>query len=251
MTKDLRKRVVIENVKPEIDCGSFPIKRVAGEKVVVGADVFCDGHDTVSASLLYRAQNVKDWSEISMTFLENDRWMGEFLVEKIGTYYYTLEGWVDYFKTWQKDFKKKFEAGYDIRVELLIGANLVDDSLAIASGKDRRRLKELGNILKGNNLEEAISIAVCDELTELMKKNPNKKSATRYEKELSVVVDWPKALFSTWYERFPRSFSSLPGKQGSFKDLGRLLPEIARIGFDVLYLPPLEMRRLYRITMKS
>jgi len=239
MTKDLRKRVVIENVKPEIDCGSFPIKRVVGEKVVVEADVFCDGHDTVSASLLYKAQNVKDWSEISMTFIENDRWRGEFLVEKMGTYYYTLEGWVDYFKTWQKDFKKKFEAGHDTRVELLIGASLVDDSLGIALTRDRKRLKELGNILKGDNLEEAISIAVGDELTELMNKSPNKKSATRYEKELSVVVDRPKGLFSTWYERFPRSSSSLPGKQGTFKDLGRLLPEIARMGFDILYLPPI------------
>jgi starch synthase (maltosyl-transferring) len=239
MIKEVRKRVVIENVKPEIDCGSFPIKRVVGEKVVVGADVFCDGHDAVSASLLYKANDVRGWSEISMTFLENDRWGGEFFVEKIGTYYYTLEGWVDYFKTWQKDFKKKFEAGYDTKVELLIGANLVDDSLGLAPTRDRKRLKELGDILKGNNFEEAISIAVGDELTGLMNMSPNKRSATRYEKELSVVVDRPKALFSAWYERFPRSSSSLPGKQGTFKDLGRLLPEIARMGFDVLYLPPI------------
>jgi starch synthase (maltosyl-transferring) len=239
MTDELRKRVVIENVKPEIDCGSFPIKRVTGERVVVEADVFSDGHDAVSASLLYKAQNEKDWGEISMIFLENDRWRGEFLVEEIGTYYYTLEGWVDYFKTWQKDFKKKLEAGYDTRVELLIGADLVNDSSGIASGKDGKRLKELGSILKGNNLEEAISVAVGEELTELMNKNPNKKSATRFEKELRVVVERPKALFSTWYERFPRSSSSRPGKQGTFKDLENLLPEIARMGFDVLYLPPI------------
>jgi starch synthase (maltosyl-transferring) len=239
MTNELRKKVVIENVKPEIDCGSFPIKRVVGEKVVVEADVFSDGHDAVSASLLYKAQNEKDWSEISMTFLENDRWRSEFLVERIGTYYYTLEGWVDYFKTWQKGFKKKFEAGYDTRVELLIGADFVDDSSGIASRKDRKKLKELGNILKGNNLEEAISIALGDELAELMNKNPNKKSVTRFEKELGVVVERPKALFSAWYERFTRSSSSLPGKQGTFKDLERLLPEIARMGFDVLYLPPI------------
>jgi starch synthase (maltosyl-transferring) len=239
MTDELRKRVVIENVKPEIDCGSFPIKRVTGERVVVEADVFSDGHDAVSASLLYKAQNEKDWGEISMIFLENHRWRGEFLVEEIGTYYYTLEGWVDYFKTWQKDFKKKLEAGYDTRVELLIGADLVNDSSGIASGKDGKRLKELGSILKGNNLEEAISVAVGEELTELMNKNPNKKSATRFEKELRVVVERPKALFSTWYERFPRSSSSRPGKQGTFKDLENLLPEIARMGFDVLYLPPI------------
>jgi len=152
MKNELRKRVVIENVKPQIDCGAFPVKRVVGEKVVVEADVFADGHDSVSASLLYKAQNEKDWNEISMTFLENDRWRGEFLVERIGNYYYTLEGWVDYFKTWQKDFKKKFEAGYDTRVELLIGARLVDNSLSVAPKTDRKRLKELSGILKGKRV---------------------------------------------------------------------------------------------------
>jgi starch synthase (maltosyl-transferring) len=239
MTNELRKRVVIENVKPEIDCGSFPIKRVVGEKVVVEADVFTDGHDAVSANLLYKAQNEKDWSEITMTFLENDRWRGEFIVEKIGTYYYTLEGWVDYFKTWQKDFKKKFEAGYDTKVELLIGADLVDNSLSIAPKTDRTRLKEISSILRGKSVEEAVSVALGDELTMLMDKNPNKDSATRFEKELRVVVDRPRALFSAWYERFPKSTSSLPGKHGTFKDLERLLPEITRMGFDVLYLPPI------------
>jgi len=239
MKNELRKRVVIENVRPEIDCGAFPIKRVVGEKVVVEADVFADGHDSVSASLLYKAPIEKDWNEISMTSLENDRWRGEFLVEKIGNYYYSLEGWVDYFKTWQKGFKKKFEAGYDTRVELLIGADLIDNSLSIASKTDRKRLEELSNILKGNNVEEAISFALGDELTNLMDKNPDKASSTRFEKEFRVVVDRPRALFSAWYERFPRSTSSLPGKHGTFKDLEKLLPEIARMGFDVLYLPPI------------
>lgn len=239
MKNELIKRVVIENIRPQIDCGAFPIKRVVGEKVVVEADIFADGHDSVSANLLYKAQNEKDWNEISMTLLENDRWRGEFLVEKIGNYYYTIEGWVDYFKEWQKGFKKKFEAGYDTKVELLMGADLIDDSLGIAPSKDRKRLKEFGNILKGTNLEEGISIALGDELAELMEKNPDKASATRFEKELRVVVDRPRALFSAWYERFPRSTSSVPGKHGTFKDLEKLLPEIARMGFDVLYLPPI------------
>lgn len=239
MTDELRRRVVIENVKPQIDCGSFPIKRVVGEKVVVEADVFTDGHDSVAASLLYKAQDEEDWRELSMTFVENDRWIGEFIVERIGAYYYSIEGWVDYFRTWQRDFKKKFEAGYDTRVELLIGADLVGGSASIAARTDRPRLKELSRLLRGKNSEEAISIALGDELSGLMERNPNKKSATRFEKVLSVVVDRPKALFSTWYERFPRSSSALAGRHGTLKDLEKLLPEIARMGFDVLYLPPL------------
>src|SRR3989304_2662457 len=100
METEGRKRVVIENVKPEINCGRFPIKRVVGEKVIVTADIFSDGHDSISARFLCRRQKDKEWREVPLKLIENDRWRGEFVVEEVGIYHYTVEGWVDYFKTW-------------------------------------------------------------------------------------------------------------------------------------------------------
>lgn len=165
-----RKRVVIENVKPEIDCGLFPIKRTVGEKVVVEADIFADGHDSVSARLLYKKGNDEVWSEVPMIFIENDRWRGEFRVHEIGDYYYTVEGWVDHFKTWQKDIKKKFEAGQDIKVDVLVGIGYIEDALKRAKGDDKKRLVRIISSLKNSSPEEVPLIAFSNELVELMDK---------------------------------------------------------------------------------
>jgi starch synthase (maltosyl-transferring) len=73
MEMDGRTRVVIENLKPEIDGGRFPIKRVVGEKVTVSADIFADGHDSISARLLYRKQKDGEWKEVPMRSIENDQ----------------------------------------------------------------------------------------------------------------------------------------------------------------------------------
>jgi len=240
MENDGRRRVVIENLNPGIDGGRFPIKRVIGEKVVVTADIFADGHDAISARLLYRSPKDRAWREAPMTFVENDRWCGEFLVEEIGVYRYTVMGWVDHFKTWQRDIGKRFHAGQDLKMDLLIGAKYVEEASQSASGEYRKKLIDFGKMLKkGEDQEEAVSVARSAELTELMGQYPDKKFAVSHSRELHVWVDRGKALFSTWYELFPRSCSKDPDRHGTFEDCERLLPEIARMGFDILYFPPI------------
>ncbi|HEX9830816.1 MAG TPA: alpha-1,4-glucan--maltose-1-phosphate maltosyltransferase [Thermodesulfobacteriota bacterium] len=236
-----RKRVIIENVEPEIDCGGFPIKRVVGEKVVVEADIFVDGHDSVQAVLLYKKEGGKKWSEVPMSPKENDRWREEFVVKEIGVYLYTFEAWIDHFKSWQKALKKKFDAAQDIRVDIPVGVKYIEEVFGgISRERDKRKLVEFAEFLKKKeSVEKAVSIALSEELTVLMDKYPDKRFSTKYEKELAVIVDREKAVFSTWYERFPRSCTKEPGKHGTFWDLEKFLPEIARMGFDVLYLPPI------------
>lgn len=239
---DGRRRVVIENLKPEIDGGRFPIKRVVGEKVVVTADVFADGHDSVWANVLFKWQNDNTWREVPMWFLENDRWRGEFIVEDVGIYGYTVEGGTERFKTWQNDLKKKYDANQDIdiMIEILIGIQYIQDTLQRASGDDKNNLLQYIDFLKNEeNRQKAIPIALSEELGKLINKYPDKRFATNYGKDLTIVVDRKKALFSTWYERFPRSCSPEAGRHGTFKDCEAILPEIARMGFDVFYLPPI------------
>ena len=113
-----RVRVVIEGMTPEIDCGRFPIKRIIGDKVTVEADIFADGHDALSAVLLYRKEGVLDWIEIPMEFLVNDRWRGSFMVSEVGCYCYTIMGWVDQFKSWRQGLVRKTEADQDVSVDL-------------------------------------------------------------------------------------------------------------------------------------
>lgn len=236
-----RQRVVIENVHPEIDCGHFPIKRVIGEKVRVLADVFTDGHDSVSANLLYRRDNEQTPKAIPMEFVANDRWRAAFVVDELGSYHYTVEGWVDHFQTWQKDLRKRFEAGQDLKIDFLIGVEHIEKAIGRAAYEDGQKLIRFAEKLKKQeeDQESLVAIALSPELTTLMQRYPDKEFTTRYHRELSVTVDRKKALFSTWYELFPRSCAPEPGKHGTFRDCERLLPEIARMGFDVLYFPPI------------
>ncbi|MFB0556237.1 MAG: maltotransferase domain-containing protein, partial [Dehalococcoidia bacterium] len=121
-------RVIIEGLKPEINGGRFPIKRVIGERVVVEADIFADGHDSISALLLYRKEDDPEWSETPMEPLVNDRWRGSFVVAELGRYRYTVLAWVDQFKSWRRDLTKKFQAGQEISIELVIGAQLITEA---------------------------------------------------------------------------------------------------------------------------
>ena len=107
----LRRRVVIENVLPSVDDGRFPIARTVGERVIVRADVFADGHDSLAAVLLHRPDGSRSWQETAMVPLGNDRWQASFVVEQLATYEYTVEGWIDRFTTWRTELGKKVAAG--------------------------------------------------------------------------------------------------------------------------------------------
>jgi len=231
----------IERVQPEIDGGRFPIKRTTGEGVTVAANILADGHDVFSAVLQYRRKGRKEWQEVAMTELGNDVWQGRFFVDTLGPYEYTVEAWLDRFKTWRRDFAKKVEAGQDVAVDLLIGVELVEETAGRAQGDDARRLSALAKTLRAedkSNLPAAIEHVLGPDLVALVEKYPDRESATHYGKSLEVVVDREQARFGAWYELFPRSCATEPGKHGTFEDCIRRLDYVAGMGFDILYLPP-------------
>jgi starch synthase (maltosyl-transferring) len=247
--RESRQRVVIESVTPEVDCGRFPIKRIIGENVAVEADIFADGHDVLSAVLLYRKENEAQWSEVPMEPLVNDRWQGSFAVTEIGRYRYTIEAWVDRFKSWRRDLEKKVEAEQDISVELLVGDELLEEVAQRASGADVQRLKRCGETLRSKDdpVPDLIQFALGDDLALLVDKYPDRQLATTYPKELEVTVDRDKAGFSAWYEMFPRSCAREPGRHGTFKDCEARLEYVASMGFDVIYLTPIHpIGRIHR-----
>jgi len=234
-----RKRVIIENVAPELECGGYPIKRVAGEKVEVSADIFSDGHDVLRAAVVYKSEADRRWCEVPMSHVENDRWRGEFTMEFTGKYLYSIEGWVDHFQTWLKDIEKKFDAGQATDVDIMVGAGFVTEAADRAKGEVGHKLKTLSEEMLSGSEEKAVRVALGDELGDLMDRFHGRDFATRYGKELIVNVEPVKALFSAWYERFPRSCVPGGGRHGTLRDCIGILPEIARMGFDVFYLPPI------------
>ena len=233
------RRIVIENVEPEIDAGRFPAKRVGGEKVVVEADVYGDGHDVVSALLLYRMEDDRRWTEAPMQPLGNDRWRAEFQVTCLRPYRYTIEGWVDPFKSWHADMLKRIAAGQDVDVDLRIGAALIEGAAGRASGDDAERLRAIAAQVAGDGPQKRrAALATSDETAALAAKYADRRFAT-FHRELSVQVDPPRAAFSAWYEMFPRSCSPEPGRHGTFADCEAWLPYVAEMGFDVVYFPPI------------
>ncbi|HWN42890.1 MAG TPA: alpha-1,4-glucan--maltose-1-phosphate maltosyltransferase [Thermoanaerobaculia bacterium] len=246
-----RQRVIIEGVEPEIDCGRFPIKRTVGERVVVEADVFTDGHDALSCLLLHRPASKTrppgkmpgKWTEVPMEALVNDRWRAEFIPSQMGRWIYTVTGWVDRFKTWRRDLKKRIDAGQDMSVDLLIGAELIRQAAERARGakrkSDARVLDSLAaGVSEGEDLAARTSLAMEDELAELMNRHAERAHAAVYGRELEVVVDRERARFSSWYEFFPRS-TGKDGGHGTFQDAAKRLEYVAEMGFDVVYLPPI------------
>ena len=233
-----RSRAVIENVKPEIDCGRFAAKRTVGERVMVEADIFADGHDALSALLLYRKEGASLWTETPMQPLVNDRWRGAFIVKEIGNYDYTLQAWVDRFKSWRQGFVKKVEAGQDVALDLLAGSRLIEEAAKSAAGDDHKLLTRFAASLKESK-SSALDTGMDDTLAALMEKYSDRRWAVTYDKELRVTVERAKARFSTWYELFPRSFAGTADAHGTFRDCIERLPYVAGMGFDVLYLPPI------------
>ena len=350
-------RVFIERVSPELDGGRHPVKRLVGDELAVGADVFKDGHDLLAARICYRPPGETEWRYTPLTYdFNHDRWTGAFLLHRMGRWTYSVEAWTDSFGTWRSALEKKFAAGQDVESELLEGAELVESAARRAKGEPRADLTRIATTLRGDAvgaappsaarrhlpadvtaiadageataIREAVTLAGSDpatapaveaiarlgaqgagghastrddaeapphdeaarvgditsfasttlvpngggtpppretspmpddgdgaaafdgtearvatalstELLGLMERWLPPLGLTRYERDLEVIVDRERAGFASWYELFPRSQSTKPGRHGTFADAERRLPAIAALGFDVIYLPPI------------
>ncbi len=239
-----QQRVIIESVSPEVNAGRYAIKRIVGEPVIVEADIFADGHDALTCMLLYQRSGDKTWQTTEMQPLGNDRWRGTFCPSALGTMLYTIQAWVDHFRTWQRDLHKRVAAEQDVAVDLLIGADLVEQALQRATDAgakgDARRLNSIVRQLRdARSQTKAVQAALNPDLLGLMNRFPDLRYAVTYERVLSVTVDRERARFSAWYELFPRSTATTPNTHGTFADLEARLPYIASMGFDIVYLPPI------------
>ncbi|MDH5207147.1 MAG: alpha-1,4-glucan--maltose-1-phosphate maltosyltransferase [Burkholderiaceae bacterium] len=234
-----RARAVIEAIAPAVDAGRFAAKRIAGDRVEVEADCFADGHDTLACRLRWRRDDEADWRESPMTPLGNDRWRGAFTVSEPGRYRYTVTAWVDHFLSWRHDFVRRTDPE-DIRVAAQVGAGLIDAAAARAGGADRECLAAWARRLRvGTSLPALRAEAMDEGLAEVAMRYPDRSLATTAPTEYPLVVDCSRARFSAWYEMFPRSCGAEPGAHGTLRDCEARLEYVAKMGFDVLYLPPI------------
>ncbi|MCJ7837943.1 MAG: alpha-1,4-glucan--maltose-1-phosphate maltosyltransferase [Burkholderiales bacterium] len=236
---DGRMRAVIERLTPSVDGGRFAAKRIVGDEVVVEADCFTDGHDTLACLLLWRREGETSWNETPMAPLGNDRWRGGFVAASVGRYQYTVTSWVDHFLSWRHDFARRVE-DEDVRVAALVGAGLIEGAVQRAQGEDRARLKSWAARLRAVTDAQLLkTLGLDEEFAAVAAAYPDRSLASTCPVVHPLIVDRERARFSSWYELFPRSASSEPGRHGTLRDCEARLPAIAKMGFDVLYLPPI------------
>ncbi|MBI5717617.1 MAG: alpha-1,4-glucan--maltose-1-phosphate maltosyltransferase [Burkholderiales bacterium] len=241
---DGRIRVVIEHVTPLVDGGRFPIKRVLGDSIEVQADCFGDGHDVVACSLLWRHARSAGWQSAPMQPLGNDRWSAAFVIDALGTWQYTVRAWVDPFLSWRHDFQRRLEAE-DLRVAARTGALLIEEAAQRAElGGDAALLRAWAQDLAGAASagaapDELRRIGLDEARAAIARRQPDLRHSLTFGITAKVTVERRRAQFSSWYEFFPRSAAGDGVRHGTFADCEAWLPYVQRMGFDVLYFPPI------------
>ncbi len=194
-------RIQIQAIEPIIDCGRYPVKRTVGDRVDVYATVFKDGHDTLRGAVRVRGPGERTWREVRLESLGNDRFAGTFAPDRPGRWQFAVAAWTDRIATWQDEIRRKLAAGQkELTGELAEGAVLL--------GVERV------------TVDDGLAVTSTDRHGEVV--------SARFE----VDVDRVLARFGAWYELFPRSF-------GGFNGVAKVLPRLAELGFDVVYLPPI------------
>jgi starch synthase (maltosyl-transferring) len=224
----------IEDVYPLIDGGRFPVKRIAGERVEVWADVYRDGHDVVSAALVWRRERDREWRRETMTHHSNDRWGGSFVPDQPGRYVYAIEAWTDEFATWRRGFELKQKAGADVTLDAIEGAGMLTKALSGGQAATALILKRCEDFLQTGEPAPLLT----DDLKQAMAVSQPRPDLTR-SRLFPLVADRPRARNGAWYEMVPRSQGKTPGRHGTFRDCIARLPDIAGMGFDVVYLTPI------------
>src|SRR6266508_2584017 len=193
--------IQIQDVEPQVNCGRFPVKRVVGEEVAVSATIFRDGHDVLGAAVRYRPPGARRWREAPLEPVSNDLWRGSFAVDAPGRWTFTVAAWTDRIASWQREVTRKLEGGQtDLAGELSEGRALLEAEISLKEG--------------------------------LAAPSRDRDGQVELDVKLGVDVDRELARFGSWYELFPRSW-------GGFAGVEKVVPRLAELGFDVVYLPPI------------
>ena len=224
----------IEDVYPLIDGGRFAVKRIVGEPLEVWADIYRDGHDVVAASLVWRREEDRHWRREPMSLDSNDRWSGSFVPDAPGRYVYAIEAWTDEFASWRHGFELKQKAGTALPVDAIEGAGMLTKAVAGGPAAAAIIVRQCEDYLQTGDATPLLT----DELKDAMAESQLRPDLTR-SPLFPFVADRPRARFGAWYEMVPRSQGRTPGQHGTFKDCIARLPDVAAMGFDVVYFTPI------------
>lgn len=229
---------LIEDVYPLVDGGRFAVKRIAGERVEVWADIYRDGDAVVSAALIWRREQDREWRSEPMIPHGNDRWSGVFTPVEPGSYVYAIEAWTDEFATWCHGVARKQRLGADVSLDAVEGAGLLTKAHSARQDAAAVIIRQCEDYLQTGD----VTPLLATELGEAMAESQLRPDLT-HSPNFPLIVDRDKARFGAWYQMMPRSqsqdFSQGAGRHGTLRDCIARVPDIAAMGFDVLYFTPI------------
>jgi starch synthase (maltosyl-transferring) len=234
----IESRIAIENVTPTVDGGRFPVKRTAGERVTIAADLIVDGHEKIGVAVAWRRADQRTWSRSRLAHTGNDRWTAEVQLDRVGRYEFFVEAWIDEFATLRDELEKKRAAGVLTDVDLADARKFAESVRVRTRGAAASTVRAIIASFDAAASNEARAHALLDATAASAFASTNERPFLAVSPTCPIDVERLAARFSSWYELFPRSLGK-NGAHGTFDDVAAHLPTIRAMGFDVLYMPPI------------
>ena len=232
-------RIVIEDVQPRLESGRFAAKAIRHRTSRIHARIFSDGHDKLGAEVAWREGKGQPWQKTPLLTLGNDHWEAQITPTQVGRTEFIVLAWIDSYASFRYELEKKYAAGQVVDLEFREGIELLQNVLQTAPEDCEAELAQIvRELLDSEGREARFGLLMAPRTLEVMQRAEHRPYLTR-SLTFELDVERPLAEFASWYELFPRSESSVPGQHGTFADVHRRLPDIAAMGFDVLYFPPI------------
>ncbi len=232
-------RIAIENVQPCVPDGAFAVSRLVGERVVINADIFADGHEVLAAELLWHTTDEAGWHRVPMHLVTNDRWEASFSPQRVGRHRFTIEAWWDVWATFRHDLSAKHAAGQNVTLEIEEGRRMLEAAAKRAPQATQTALSNAVTRLPSLDAVAQVALLLNETTADLMHIADDRAFGTQHAPAIALDIERPQAGFASWYEMFPRSATDDPARHGTFTGVIERLPAIRDMGFDVLYFPPI------------
>ncbi|MGJ7442796.1 maltotransferase domain-containing protein [Aquipuribacter sp. MA13-6] len=245
-------RIPVLDVTPRVDDGAWPARAVVGEAVPVRATVFREGHDALAATAVLTAPDGTEKARVRMVEVSpgSDRYGSDLVPDGPGDWTFHVEGASDVYATWEHNATVKIAAEVDVDVMLAEGVPVLRRAAELA--------REAGDTGAVDLLEDAVTAlldtarpvgarlapAVGPEVAAVVARHPVLDLVTASTPQ-RLRVERERALFSAWYELFPRSEGAYYDEDakrwvsGTFRTAAERLPAVAAMGFDIVYMPPI------------
>jgi starch synthase (maltosyl-transferring) len=242
-------RFPIEDVTPSVSCGRYPAKAVVGELVPVSAVSYREGHHALGLNVVWQGpdRHNEPFTRMRPGAPGLDEWHAVIKPTTVGRWTFTVEAWDDPYLSWRNAVVKKIGAGQgveDLANDLAEGADVLDLAVKIVPEKHQEEVREAAAVLRDDQRSLFSRVSPALDLEDLLWEHPVRQLVTT-TRSYALWVDRERALFSSWYEFFPRSEGAevgpdaTPIKHGTFRTAQDRLPAVAAMGFDVVYLPPI------------